>query len=712
MTITRTMKSLSVWVILLAMCSSNIFAEKEAEMNSSTVIVLYVTHPVTVKNAALFIRSILKFGGTMKDTPIYVINDALAKLDLDPVKLPGVSIFDMEIQPEHRAFPFSRKVHACATAEKLLDGKVATMLYFDTEMLAFSSFAMLQLQKGYDLSLRPVMLLNTVGQSPESPIDGFWQAIYDDAGVDSTNIPTIRAYVDEKDIRFYINCEAMTLRPELGICRTWQKMFVKRLQDPQFMQTYCNDQLHAIFLHQAVLSAVLLTKVSQEKIQWIPDKTIYSVLLHDRLPKEKQVATLNSVPIAGYDLQFAHDPALITKVPTEEPYRSWVIDTFCALLQETPGVYREEGDCNTVVITTKKGYILIDPSKPRGADSWLALKFGKKAPEAVLFTHAHQDHWNGLQYWNISDNTPVIMHREWEKSMRYPKHFEHFYARRNAAFTGGQWMPSKNLPEPIPTITFIDTWSKKIAGTSVQLTHTPAESSDTSVIWFPEYKTACIGDTIGQAFPMLGTPRGSLPRFADDYIAAIDTILALQPEVLITGHGPALHGIETITKTLTTHKEAIEYVNRAVIKGINDGKDVYTLIREIQLPKHLQLPEGFGKISWAIRAMYQNYTGWYDENPLSLLDEPINSAYGEISSLCGINALLDRAEKLLAKDDCNGALYLSDIVMHTEPKNSRALTLRKNACETLLKRTSNWGESNLLKHEINRIKKILDSSQK
>lgn len=712
MTLLNTKKLFLVLFLVLVCCNINAIAEKEAGMNSPTVIVLYVTHPVTVKNAALFIRSIREFGGSMKDTPIYVMNDALAKLDLSLLRLPGVSIFDMDIRPEHRAFPFSRKVHACATAEKLLDGKAATMLYFDTEMLAFSSFAMLQLQKGYDLSLRPVMLLNTVGQSPESPVDGFWKTIYNDAGVDSSNVPTIRAYVDEKDIRFYINCEVMTLRPELGLCRTWQKLFVQRLQDPQFMQTYCNDQLHAIFLHQAVLSAVILTKVPQNKIQWIPEKTIYSVLLHDRLPETKKITTLNTVPIAGYDLEYAHDPALITRVPTDEPYRSWVIDTFCALLQETPGVYREEGDCNTVVVTTKKGYILIDPSKPRGNDSWLALKFAQKAPDAVLFTHAHQDHWSGLQYWKIRENTPIIMHREWEKTMRYLDRFEFFYARRNTAFTGGQWMPPKNLPEPIPTITFIDTLSKKIAGTPVQLTHTPAETSDTSVIWFPEFKVACIGDTIGQAFPMLGTPRGSLPRFADDYIAAIDTILALQPEVLISGHGPALHGLENITKTLTTHKEAIEYVNHAVIQGINDGKDVYTLIREIKLPKDLQLPEGFGKISWAIRALYQNYTGWYDENPLSLLDEPVSSVYGEITSLCGVDALLDRTEKLLENNDYKSALYCSDIVLHTEPKNSRALELRKKACEALLKQTSNWGESNLLKDEINRIKKILDSSQK
>ena len=705
-------KRIMVLVIVLICCIADAIAEKEAGMNRSTVIVMYVSHPVTVKNAVLFIKSIREFGGTMKDTPIYVMNDALAQLDLSLLCLPGVSTFDIDIQPEHRTFPFSRKVHACATAEKLLDGKSATMLYFDTEMLAFSSFETLKLHNDYDISLRPVMLLNTVGQSPESSVDGYWKTIYRDAGIDSIQVPTIRAYVDEKDIRFYINCEVMTLRPELGICREWQKNFVKRLDDMQFMQAFCNDQLHAIFLHQAVLSAVILTKVSQNKIQWIPDKTVYSVLLHDRLPVHKRIATLNSVAIAGYDLQYAHDPAMISIVPVDEPYRSWVIDTFCEMLQEVPGVYREEGDCNTVVVTTKKSYILIDPSKPRGNDSWLALKFGKKAPAAILFTHAHQDHWSGLRYWKTNEKTSVIIQREWEKTITYLERFEQFYARRNAAFTGGQWIPPKHNQKIIPTDTFDDEFIKKISGTTVVMKHTPAETTDTSVIWFPELKIACIADTISQSFPMLGTPRGSLPRFADDYIVAIDALLALQPELVIPGHGAPLHGFENIKKTLSAQKDALIYVNNAVIKGINDGKDVHTLIREIQLPKHMQLPEGFGKISWAVRALYQNYTGWYDENPLSLLDEPINSAYGEINSLCGPDALLDRAEKLLEKDDCKSALYLSDIVLHTETKNLRALELRKKACETLLKRTTNWGESNLLKHEITRIKKILDSSQK
>ena len=695
---------------MLCCMQQSIYAEKESSMGVSikSAVVLYVSHPLTVNNAVLFIKSIRQFGGSMKDTPVYVMNDAMAKSDVSSLTvLPGVTVHDIEIAPEYRSFPYSKKVHACASAEKILDGKVETLIYFDTEMLAFSSFDKMLLQKGASVSMRPVMLLNTVGLAPAVPVDAFWKALYNDAGVDDSKIPTIQAYIDEKKIRFYINCETISIRPELGIFREWQRLFIKRLSDETFMKTNCADQLHKIFLHQAVLSAVIAAKIPEQQIQWIPDKYVYSAHLHDKTPLNKKIERLNQAPLAGYDLQYAANPALVSLVPIDEPYRSWIISTYCDFLQVAPGLFREEGDCNTVVVVTKKGFILIDPSSTGYATSWLALKFGNKHPEAVLFTHAHQDHWNGLKYWKITDSTPMIIQRDWTKTAEYPERFEQFYIRRNIAFTGGQWMPQKDLVRIKPTITYIDELTTKIAGTSITMYHTPAETIDTSIIWLPEFKTALIGDSLSGSFPMLGTPRGSTPRFADDYISALNKLLSLNPDTVITGHGKPIKGNDLIGKTVSTYRDALVYVNETVIKGINDGKDVYTLINEITLPEQLSYPESFGKVSWAVRALYVSYTGWYDENPLSLLQSPESCVYDDIVELCSVDKLVERANTLLEKGDHQGALYITEIVLKNQPANKPMLNVRKKALQLFLERSSNWGESNIIKQEIQKTDTLL-----
>ncbi|HHH84647.1 MAG TPA: MBL fold metallo-hydrolase, partial [Firmicutes bacterium] len=503
-------KTIIIICALVVLSGPFLYARKENLMKEKKekALVLYVTHPITVKNAALFIRSIRTFGEEMKDIPIHVMVDELAGLDTGSLALPGVSFHPIDIAPELREFPFSRKVHACATAEALLEGEYETLIYSDTEMLAFQSLEPFLPREGKKVRLQPVMLLNTVGQPPGTAPDGFWQALYADAGVSYGDVPIVRAYVEEKEARFYINCEIMAVRPEDGLFQAWKEVFVKRLNDRDYRERYVQDQLHVIFLHQAALSAVLAARVSSDEMDWIPPKTFYPAHLHDRMPTEKKIGEMTQAVLVGYDLQNSGNPGILDFLPLKESVRNWIIDTACNLLEETPGLYREEGECNTVVVETDHGYILIDPSFTGHETSWLALKFRDREIKAILFTHAHQDHYSGLSLWPAQTDIPVIIQREWKKTYEYPFRFESFYFRRNKAFTGGRWMPRK-LETPLsPTVTFTDEWKGKIDGVEVTLFHAPAETDDASLIWFPQKRTLLAGDCFSGSFPMLGTPRG------------------------------------------------------------------------------------------------------------------------------------------------------------------------------------------------------------
>ena len=124
-------------------------------------------------------------------------------------------------------------------------------------------------------------------------------------------------------------------------------------------------------------------------------------------------------------------------------------------------------------------------------------------------------------------------------------------------------------------------------------------------------------------------------------------VLALQPEVVLPSHGLPIQGSEQVVKRLTRYRDAIQYVHDATVKGMNDGKDVYTLMREIKLPAELDIGESYGKVAWSVRGIYEGYVGWFDLNPATMYSLPANAADKDLVELAGGVEAVARA---LARD--------------------------------------------------------------
>ena len=84
-----------------------------------------------------------------------------------------------------------------------------------------------------------------------------------------------------------------------------------------------------------------------------------------------------------------------------------------------------------------------------------------------------------------------------------------------------------------------------------------------------------------------------------------------KPELLVTGHFEPIAGADRINAELTRLRNAIQYIHDQTVAGMNAGKDVRTLMREITLPAEYEVGQGYGKVAWDVRAIWENYSGWF-----------------------------------------------------------------------------------------------------
>jgi alkyl sulfatase BDS1-like metallo-beta-lactamase superfamily hydrolase len=348
---------------------------------------------------------------------------------------------------------------------------------------------------------------------------------------------------------------------------------------------------------------------------------------------------------------------------------------------------------NTFVVTTAAGNVVIDTSLAAVAPSHKeALSAKSTAPvKAIILTHAHGDHTGGVGIWRGPD-TQIIAQQNFQAFMAYQRRLAGFFAGRNAAQFGRIPVAAAGQASPWePTHMFDRRDTLTVGDVMFELLHTPGETPDHLTVWIPQFKAAFIGDNYYESFPNLYTLRGNQPRWALDYVESLNTVLALEPEIVLPSHGRPIRGRDEVKRKLTQYRDAILYVHDATVRGMNDGKDVFTLMREIKLPPALDVGESYGKLSWSIRGIYEGYAGWFDGNPSTMYGSP-KEAYGDVVELAGgADAVVARARALSATDPTR-ALYLTDMALAADPKSRPALEVRLAILQALDRASVNSNE--------------------
>lgn len=227
-------------------------------------------------------------------------------------------------------------------------------------------------------------------------------------------------------------------------------------------------------------------------------------------------------------------------------------------------------------------------------------------------------------------------------------------------------------------------------------------------VWIPQYKAAFTGDNYYESFPNLYTLRGTEPRWPLDYVNSLNTVMALKPDTVLPSHGRALQGNAEINRKLTQHRDAILYVHDAVVGGMNQGKDVFTLMHEIHLPAALEVGESYGKLTWSVRGIYEGYAGWFDMNPATMYGIPASAVYADVARLAGGPARLAQlAQEQIQAGKNVEALHTTQIALAADQSNRPALEARLKALTALRERCRNTNERGWLDYSIRGTNKSL-----
>ena len=273
---------------------------------------------------------------------------------------------------------------------------------------------------------------------------------------------------------------------------------------------------------------------------------------------------------------------------------------------------------NTVVVIGAERVLVVDscllPSTTR-QDVEEIRRWTKLPVTYLVNTHWHFDHTLGnATYAAAWPAVQIVAHAETARKIasynpgavaRYPQRAERF---RKMLDTGKQENGEPVSPalradleksiaglqpvvdefrtvrQRLVDLAFDQSLSLDLGGREVKLLWLGrANTAGDTIVWLPKERIALVGDTLVHPVPYL------FGGFPWDLPATLDRIAALEPLVLIPGHGDTMTDLSYVRQT----RDLVAEVNRAVEAAFNDGKKLpevrEAVARSVDVPRYKKL---------------------------------------------------------------------------------------------------------------------------
>jgi alkyl sulfatase BDS1-like metallo-beta-lactamase superfamily hydrolase len=366
-------------------------------------------------------------------------------------------------------------------------------------------------------------------------------------------------------------------------------------------------------------------------------------------------------------------------------------------------IHLSEGLSNAYLLVTGAGRIVVNTGMgfegPVHREKFDAVNRGPI--RYVVFTQGHVDHVGGADHFREA-RTELVAHAGNAAHQADDARLAPFRARRSAfAFADSiaaanravrQSQPGapSGQARPVPTMTFRDRLKLELGGLQLELLSTPGgETTDSLVVWLPQHGICLTGNLMSALyghFPNLVTIRGDRYRDPLRFVESVERVLALDAEMLLPGHHGPVEGSVRVRESLERVRDAVLSVHDQTVAAMNAGRTIHETMRDVRLPPELEVGEGYGKVAWSVRAIWENYAGWFHaRSTTELYPLPPSSVHGDLVEIAGgPDAVVARARDRLRDGDAVASLHLAEVALAADPRHPGAIGASLAAHQRLL----------------------------
>jgi alkyl sulfatase BDS1-like metallo-beta-lactamase superfamily hydrolase len=304
---------------------------------------------------------------------------------------------------------------------------------------------------------------------------------------------------------------------------------------------------------------------------------------------------------------------------------------------------------------------------------------------AALYTHGHVDHVFGLGPYEdeaaaAGRPRPRVVAHELV-SARFDRYrltagYNAVINARQFKIPGLQWPTEYRYPDE----TYVQRHDVEVGGERFELHHGRGETDDHTWIWMPDRRAVCTGDLFIWASPNCGNPQ-KVQRYPRDWAMALREMVALEPELLLPGHGWPIAGADRVRRALTETADLLDSLVDQTLELMNAGARLDDIVHTVQAPSDLldrpYLRPVYDEPEFVVRTVWRLYGGWYDGNPAHLKPAPEGELARELADLAGgPTRLADRAAELAAAGELRLAGHLAELAAQAAPDDAGAHRVR------------------------------------
>ncbi|WP_193163758.1 alkyl/aryl-sulfatase [Microbulbifer hainanensis] len=401
------------------------------------------------------------------------------------------------------------------------------------------------------------------------------------------------------------------------------------------------------------------------------------------------------------------------------------------LFKVTDRIYQVRGYdlANITFIAGDTGWIVMDtlltPATSRAAFKLVTDVLGKRPIRAVIYSHAHADHFGGVkgiisQADVDSGKVQVIAPRGFMEHAVKENVLAGNAMTRRATYQYGSILPKGaqgqvdsaigkgistgmlSLIAPTRTIEK-DEETLVIDGIEMRFMNTPNTESPAEMnTFFPQFKALWTAENVTGTLHNIYTLRGAEIRDAQGWSKYINQLIhgvARDADVIFASHSWPRWGNDYLLEVLKKQRDMYGYLHDQTLNLANQGVTINEIQDQITVPDslaHEWYNRGYhGSYKHNAKGIINKYLGYFDMNPANLNPlSPADSAPRYVEAMGGSEAVLNMARKSFAKGDYRWAAELLNKLVFAEPENQEARNLQADTFEQLGYQAENTGWRN------------------